>query len=333
MLATVLSKIPRRFWSSITRISPTIAYYHIVSDKDVPHVKHLYRFRGIEQFKKDIDVFCKSFVPVSLHDLLSSVANDSPLPVNTLLLTFDDGFSEIYHVIAPILMTKGIPATFFLTTACIDNQDLAHHNKISLLIEEFSKVESAAVKHEVSTILAKHTGETTNIPRALFKLSFQHGEAVRRIATAVGFDFHSYLAECRPYLTSDQVHKLIDWGFTIGSHSVDHPVYSSLSLDEQLYQTRTSTRFVRQRFSLTYGAFAFPHGDTGVSRAFFQKIVSEGDVDISFGTRGMVTEPIPRHFQRFSMENSPASAEQILSESYGRGVLRKLVKPRSMRRG
>ena len=132
--------------------------------------------------------------------------------MNTLLLTFDDGFSEIYHVIAPILMNKGIPATFFLTTACLDNQELAHHNKISLLIEALSKVESPAVKDEVSRILAKHTAERASIPRTLLKLSFQDGEAVRRIAATVGCDFHSYLAECQPYLTSEQVHKLIDWG-------------------------------------------------------------------------------------------------------------------------
>src|SRR5262245_56748590 len=277
-VSAVCATVPAGLWGSLTRVNPAIAYYHLVADEDIPHVKHLYSFRGVEEFKKDIDTFCRSFVPISLGDLLGCLKGSSPIPRNSFLLTFDDGFREIYEVIAPILLEKGVPATFFLTTACVDNRTMAHHNKISLLLDHLEQMADRIPEREILAMLHAHGAAATTVRQGLLSISYRKSYIIDELGESLGSDFENYLSNRRPYLTSEQVSELIRMGFSIGAHSVDHPLYAELSLEEQLDQTRRSMRFVRERFGLGYGAFAFPHGDRDVSARFFDQLSSEVDV-------------------------------------------------------
>src|SRR4051812_29678364 len=82
---------------------PLLPYYHGVSDDEVLHVKHLYQFRRVQQFKSDLEAFLKHYEPITLQDLIASLGTGQPLPDKAFLLTFDDGFREVDDVIAPIL--------------------------------------------------------------------------------------------------------------------------------------------------------------------------------------------------------------------------------------
>jgi hypothetical protein len=109
------------------------------------------------------------------------------------------------------------------------------------------------------------------------------------------------------------VRVLIDRGFAIGAHSIDHPYYSTLSLPEQLEQTIVSVKHIRERFNVGYGAFAFPHNDKGVSQEFFKKIQESGLIDITFGTGGMAEGDLRTHRQRTSLELPLLSAKEIIA--------------------
>src|SRR5438067_10965432 len=103
--------------SLIQRISPVktlLPYHHLVSDKELLHIKHLYSYKNTNQFKKDIDYFLKYFKPATVDELMDKINNKRPLPAGRFLLTFDDGFKEVYEVIAPILSACKIPAIFFI---------------------------------------------------------------------------------------------------------------------------------------------------------------------------------------------------------------------------
>jgi hypothetical protein len=120
-------------------------------------------------------------------------------------------------------------------------------------------------------------------------------------------------------------------GFTIGSHSIDHPRYATLSVEEQLYQTRASLRWLAERFPLRYRAFAFPHSDAGVPMTFFRVLFDEGTLDVSFGTGGMLPHFFARNFSRFTMEKTLLPAESILAKQYAR-VLYRTMTGRGIRR-
>ncbi len=316
-----------------------LPYYHMVTDHDVPHVKHLYHFRSISEFEADIDFMLRHFSPVSLADVIANIRRELPLSGWPLFLSFDDGFRELHDVVAPILRAKGMPATFFLTTGFLDNKDCSHSQKSSLLIEHLTGATSLKVISMVHATLDQAGIGQGELAARLLAVNYHQRSVLDRIAVLSGYDFTAYLKTVQPYLTSDQVRALLQDGFTIGAHSVDHPQYDSLPLGEQLKQTRSSIDELKHRFSLDYAAFAFPHSDIGVTRAFFDAIRSNGDLDASFGTRGFIADELPFHRQRFTMERTshPARrtiarqcARRLLRQFSGRGVVRR---PREISNG
>jgi peptidoglycan/xylan/chitin deacetylase (PgdA/CDA1 family) len=162
-------------------------------------------------------------------------------------------------------------------------------------------------------------------------------DLVRSLAGSLDVNLDQYVKAAQPYLSSDQVRAMLKHGFTIGAHSHDHPLYADLSLADQLTQTRKSMEFLRAKFGVSPKAFAFPHSDEGVDEAFFHTVFSEQLLDVSFGTRGLVSHFHPRNIERVSMEKTSAPASRILARqfaratyfrfrAYGKGRLRPLAK-------
>jgi peptidoglycan/xylan/chitin deacetylase (PgdA/CDA1 family) len=324
LLPAVFRAIPFSFLEKLTGANPVVAYYHVVSDRDVPHVKHLYRFRNVSEFEKDLETFLKVYKPITLLDLLHSVSTGEPIPRHSFLLTFDDGFREITDIIAPLLLRKGIPATFFLATAFLDNKEMALHNQFSVLIEHINKLPRER-QSEISDILSKDKIQIADISAKSLSVMNQRKHLVEQIARCAECDLSGYLRDNRPYLTCAEVRKLIAQGFSIGAHSVDHPIYSTLTLQEQLWQTSESVSFLQQQFGLNYSAFSFPEGDSNVGAEFFKESYARGILDVSFGSAGMLKESFARHFQRFSPENWGLPLEQVLRRDYARSLYKKLL--------
>jgi peptidoglycan/xylan/chitin deacetylase (PgdA/CDA1 family) len=324
-ISAILSTIPPSLWFSLIRTNPVIVYYHMVSDGDVAHVRHLYPYKNVRQFRSDIDFIAKHYTPVTLGEMIAHVKNGGPLPARALMMSFDDGFREHHDVIAPILLEKGVPATFFVNSGFVDNRALCFLQKASILVEKLERSRGHFFRAAVldGTPLAGKSGD--EVRDNLLSIPYESKEILDTVAQRLEVDFDAYLREHRPYLTTAQIKTLLRHGFSIGAHSIDHPLYSSLHLDEQVRQTVESLRFVRETFSLTYGAFAFPHKDYGISREFFCSLQDTGLVDVSFGTAGMIPDDIRGNLQRFSMEIPPLPADRIVALECAR-KLRRIAK-------
>jgi len=316
MVSCIFSMIPFSVWSEFTGVRFLATMNHMVSDDDVIYVKHLYHYKNIKEFSSDIDFILRKFIPISLLDVLELLKGNKSLPEKSILFTFDDGFKEMYDIVAPILLEKGVPATFFINSGFTDNKQLAYENKASILIEYFKKETNPKPFTALNEILTEIGVEDIK-SIILYAENQSKRPVLDKIAEVASIDFNKFLLSTKPYLSSEQVKGLIDSGFTIGAHSIDHPIYSSLSLDDQLHQTRESLRFIREKFNLDYGAFAFPQHDHDVSSDFFNKLHEEGIMDVSFGSSGMIDDSAPLNYQRFGLGKS-MSAKRIIAFHYGK---------------
>ncbi len=317
------SKFAFPLFRVISQANPLVVYYHIVSDRNVPHVANLYTFRTVRQFKRDMDVLLRFYRPLSFQDLLLCLEQNRAPARNTFMVTFDDGLKECYEVVAPVLKQKGIPATFFLCSAFVDNKELAYDFKKGLLAGVLKNGRATpAQNRRVRSILDGVGLDEPDLGATLLLVDYRRRAVLDQLAALLEYDFAAYLKATRPYLTSEQAAELLKMGHAIGAHSIDHPRYADLPLAEQLHQTRASIKFVKERFDLSYGAFSFPHSDANVSREFFRKLFATGEVDICFGNQGMLEDSVPRNVQRSSMEKTSMPAEGIL----GKSLARRLVK-------
>ncbi len=327
MIQTLLSKgaarIPMEWVRPFSGVSLVVPFYHMVSDEAVPHVEHLYRFKSIQEFRDDLAFLLRHFEPVTLLDIVGALNGTRALNHYCFHLTFDDGFREVYDIVAPILQRAGVPATFFLNTAFLDGRGIAHHNALSLLLERLEsrhhRVNAAILRH-VDSLLPLASDACPDLRSRILSIRHDQKSLVSSLAEILEVDFTQYVRATQPYLSSDQIATLLTMGFSIGAHSHDHPLYANLPLLEQLEQTRMSMELLKTRFGVSPKAFAFPHNDSGVQDDFFTAVFSEPLLDVSFGSSGLVPHFHPRNIERVSMEKTSAPAVQILARQFTRAT-------------
>lgn len=281
---------------------PFLPFYHVVSNQKLEHITS-YEVRTAQQFEKELDFLLKTFKPVDLETIIGSPQKKQ------MHLSFDDGLTECYSIIAPILKRKGIPATFFVSPHFVDNKALFHRFKRSIL-ESQQLLEVSDTKYFINE---------------MFLLD--------AIAEQNGFSFSEYLSTHRPYLTLGEITELQADGFTIGSHSLNHPEFWTLSEEEQYRQVEESMTWVNEFFNPKIKAFSFPFTDDGIKASLFEKLKENHVVDVTFGTAGLKFDQIPFHFQRIPMERKQKwDAQKVVHFEYFYFNLRHLFSANSVKR-
>jgi len=281
----------------MTRQKLILPFYHLVADESPIHVRNLYEAKSVKEFKDDLDFLLANYKAISLKELIEYTKGSKKITENVFHLTFDDGLKELYTVIAPILKEKNVPATFFICTDFIDNKSLFYRFKASILTEKYSA-------------------------KGVLSVPYQEAKKIEELGNVLGADFESFLEKEQPYLTDNQIKELIAQGFTIGAHSQDHPLYNSISIEDQVAQTVKSVEELTNRFNLDYKVFSFPFTDDGVSEEFFSRIKNK--VDLTFGTAGLKKDSISFNLQRIPMEQ-PYSGKEIIKGEYFYYLLKKTV--------
>ena len=319
LLPSLAQLLPLNGMIRITGKRIIFPFYHLVSDIDIPHVKHLYSVRTTKEFIHDLDFFLKHYKPIGIIDFLDSVKNGRPLPGNSFILSFDDGLREFHDVAAPILRQKGIPAICFLNSGFIDNTDLFYRYKASLLIERLQKENDLAGKQKsTGNWFREHHLPFTPDYLGLLKVSYANRHLLDELGLQLDVHFDDFLQKRSPYLDSNQVRSLIQQGFTFGAHSIDHPEYRFLAEEEQIRQTDDSIRVITGKFGVKEKLFSFPFTDHGIKKSFFDAVFdpTQPIADLTFGGAGLKQDSIPANIQRIPFEGTSMNAKQILGTEY-----------------
>lgn len=296
---------------NFTGVREIFPFWHIVADKPPKHVKHLYKVRTEKDFIKDIDFLLKYYKPADISEFNIENRNTE----NKFYLSFDDGLRECYEIIAPILISKGIHASFFVNTDFVDNNDLFYKYKASILYDKFlEKSKNENLKRKIYGILENAD---------FFKINFQNKTMLDDIAAILDIDFSQYLKKEQPYMKLEQIKYLQNKGFTIGAHSAQHPLFSEISIENQISQTECSLNFIANNFSPEYHYFAFPFSDNEVSISFFENIFNYKNLRFTFGTAGIKYDTFENNIQRIAMEKTNMNAEKYLKTMYLAYILKK----------
>lgn len=290
-------------------------FWHAVSDRAPGHFTGLFRLPAVSQFERDLDFLLKNYRPVQVTGPadFSSGMNAAV----SFFPTFDDGLSECFHIIAPILKRKGIQAAFFINPQFVGNRFLFHRHKAGLLIHRLTTASySKAMLSEIAS-LAGVQADKTKVLSFLKESDYARSGILDQIGNVLDLDFDDYLKTNQPYMTLEQIHSLQNQGFLIGAHGLDHREFYRSDEDEMLRQIEESINFVVQEFQPEYKWFAFPFTDSKVPDAVFDLANRSKLWDVSFGTAGLKDEHQPKHIQRIPMESDRyMPAEIVLRNEY-----------------
>ncbi|MDR6372015.1 peptidoglycan/xylan/chitin deacetylase (PgdA/CDA1 family) [Chryseobacterium bernardetii] len=285
--------------------------YHSVSDQELPHLKHVIRYKTTQQFEDDLDHMARNFQFVNWQEFKDYRSGSFKPSKKIALLTFDDGFREFYDIAAPILERKGIYACNFINPAFIDNKEMMFRCKASLLADAAEKQKT--IDPEIYFILSLKNADRSGLQKKILSINYQEKDILDQLAEKFEVDFKAYSKQHQPYLSTDQLKELTRKGFGISSHSWDHPKYGDLSLKEQMETTDKTFNYLKENDFL-YESFAFPFTDFEVKKEFFDELYKNKEIYCSFGCAGIKLDSVKRNFQRIPMEMGESGVKILKKE-------------------
>src|ERR1700722_9818144 len=121
--------------------SLTIVMYHYVRNlarSRFPAIKGL----SLERFRRQLDYIESHYTPVTVGAVLASIATAEALPENAVLLTFDDGYSDHFINVFPLLDARRIQGCFFPPAQAILKHRVLDVNKIQFVLASVPDAEA-----------------------------------------------------------------------------------------------------------------------------------------------------------------------------------------------
>lgn len=229
---------------------------------------------------------------------------------DAVCITFDDGYRDNFLNAVPILNELQIPATIFVSTGNIDTERELWWDELerNLLVDKkYGKTFSLSDK------MFECTWDVSTSDRRMDLYSTMHW-LMRLINTERREDWIRQMQKWNGYTESGRKEnqsvrtedlKGIDLSqILIGAHTVNHPVLSQLSRDEQRKEIVMSQKKLESILKIPIQTFSYPFGTTADYNKDTICICKEADiVKVAANVRG-IWEPgndlfqVPRHIVR-----------------------------------
>jgi peptidoglycan/xylan/chitin deacetylase (PgdA/CDA1 family) len=196
---------------------------------------------------------------------------------------------------APILARYGLPATIFLTTGCIGTREILWFDRLALALKTTRQTELC-----VEGAPALSLGSTADRLRAL-RLALGHLKGLPDAGRRKTLE--QWLHELgggpidspkRLMLSWDEVGVLQGLGFSVGAHTVSHPILSRLSPEDARREINDSKVAIERALGARPRAFAYPNGGAEDVNELTVRLVREAGFTCAVTTRrGLNTSSTP----------------------------------------
>jgi peptidoglycan/xylan/chitin deacetylase (PgdA/CDA1 family) len=224
-------------------MSLSIVMYHYVRDlarTRYPAIKG----RDLAAFRGQLDYIARHHTVVTAEQVVAAVKDGEPLPENAAWLTFDDGYSDHFDSVFPLVHERGWQASFFPLAATVLHGELLDVNRIHFILaaQPDPRPVLAAIRRFVEERQPDggvrcfedywrdlaHASRFDPAEVIFIKRMLQHalpedaGQALTRslFERFVSVDPAAFAAEL--YMTADQLRTLIRCGMYVGSHGARH---------------------------------------------------------------------------------------------------------------
>ena len=234
-----------------------ILTYHRVGSGGVP----LYSALEPKTFEDQMHFLRQRYRIVSLDTLTEELSNPGPAE-QSVAITFDDGYRDVYAHAFPVLRKYELPATIYLTADAIDSNTVAWYDKVFLAL-------SVAPSNKLDLMLDRPRRFLLPNADARLRAAEEIISYLRTLPNEVRKQFCFELERLVPLpeegvsnrmLTWEQIHEMQRGGVSFGSHTLTHPAVSRLdpvALQEEL---RDSKSLLEERLDVPVEDFAYPFG-------------------------------------------------------------------------
>ncbi len=225
----------------------TYHYVRPIKKSKFPKIKGL----ELEDFSKQIKFFKTHFNFITIQQFLDSIYHNKDLPLNSILLTFDDGLKDHYSHVFPILRKSKIQGLFFPSGKPIISKSVLDVHKIHFILASCNNIDNL-VNNIFEYVRQNQKNFNLEDPEFYFqKLAIPNRFDSKKIifikrilqrelpeklrSTIIAKLFSKYVTKNEQdfsknlYLSIDEIKEMMSSGMYFGSHGFSHEWLSFLS--------------------------------------------------------------------------------------------------------
>jgi len=326
---------------ALQRPGCVILTYHGVLADSGGHDFLNHNFVPAEMFEGHLKYICRYYRPMPLRDLVSYYERGAVPPPRSLALTFDDGFANNYTVAFPLLKRYAVPFTIFVTTGLIDRpgaQLWTERLKRAMYLCSADVVTLPVAGHEVRSSLsmpADREEATRRMSLLLKRLPVAERDAALDVIESVCGRPPLTVAEGERYefLTWAQIREMVAAGVEFGSHTVQHPILSTLDSESLAAEAVESKRHIESSLGVACETFAYPNGSSADYGEREKRALRAAGYRCALSLRGNVNGRRPDLFEldRINigrrLDHAAFEAEVVGLLGRARALRRRLTRP------
>ncbi len=234
-----------------------------------------------ESFRSQLRWLKQHLIPTDLSGLKRFYRGKWTERKPPVLVTFDDGYRNNLTVAAPILLEESMPAIFFLATGYLGTDRVLWNDEIR-----------ARVRHWPESEIDMPSGQRSTLPsEADMRRTIANdiNQACKRLPEERRTEYLEFLRsktpslatmddpEARAFMDWDEARELAKMGFEIGSHTVEHPILSTIDRKRMTAELRDSKAAIERKLQLPCNAIAYPNGSSrDVNETVFEEVRAAG---------------------------------------------------------
>jgi peptidoglycan/xylan/chitin deacetylase (PgdA/CDA1 family) len=233
------------------------------------------------------------FHPVSVDEVLEARRTGRPLPPDSVLVSFDDGYRDNFEHAAPILQRHGMKGLFFVTTGHVRHRRLFWWEQVSLIVRR-CRLPRARISYPREEALDLSTPEDkAQVVRRLNKIikeryALDLDRFLAGVADACEVRWDPAEARAladRALMTWDDVRTLRRQGMGIGSHTDSHRVLLTLPPAALAGELADSRAALEELLGEPVTTIAYPVGRAISQVVPVRQAVAAAGYELGFTTR------------------------------------------------
>ena len=237
-----------------------ILLYHSVFEGLDSHQNTLDMGHSVDIFQRQMEIVARSYDVVTMDDIPMFLSGEKRMPRRPVAVTFDDGYANNFEVATPVLNRYGIPATFYVTTDCIDGNQLPWIARIRRAFRTTERLSWESPERRTLSLANRELREVARVAACEYCAQLagkRQKQLIETIESALGLEPPAP-ETCR-MLNWDELRRMVRDGHTVGSHTVSHPNLAHVVADELKTELVESKRRLEQELGVTVPHFAYPN--------------------------------------------------------------------------
>ncbi|MEA3254491.1 MAG: polysaccharide deacetylase family protein [Candidatus Altiarchaeota archaeon] len=180
------------------------------------------------------------------------------MPINSVIITFDDGYKDFYTNAYPILKKYNVPATIFLTTGYIDGA-IPWWDKLTYMVKR-TRVKGFETEELGLCSLETETKRDRFLKNIFIKLKDINNVTKDSIMNELEGIFGVDVTRSEYndlFMSWDEVREINRNGISIGAHTVNHPILTKISKDEAEAEIVTSKARIETEIGGNVNLFSY----------------------------------------------------------------------------